>query len=129
VRAMFYNIPNVDAFIDKRVAKYIGKTARSNDTNLPKKFLAAWINRARKPGGPQLTCNNNFAKVVKNILPADRALTNDNAPIKEWLPLAKDEPTWLHYIEEYFEACQKMDESFDCSIEEEDEVFRPFIVN
>jgi hypothetical protein len=58
VRAMFYNIPNVDTFIDKRVAKYISKTARSSNTNLPKKFLAAWINKARKPGGPQLTCNN-----------------------------------------------------------------------
>ncbi len=48
VRAMFYNIPNVDAFINKRVAKYIGKTERYNDTSLPKKFLAnvdAFINK------------------------------------------------------------------------------------
>jgi hypothetical protein len=82
-RVMFHNIPNVDAFIDKRVAKYIGKAARSSDTSLPKKFLATWINEARKPGGPQLTCNNNFAKVIKNILPTECTLTNNNAPIKE----------------------------------------------
>jgi hypothetical protein len=77
--------------------------------------------RAAAAGGPQLTCNNNFVKVIKNILPAECTLTNNNAPIREWLPLAKDEPTWLHYIEEYFETCQKIDESFDSSIEEEEE--------
>jgi hypothetical protein len=121
VRAMCYNIPNMDTFINKRVAKYQGKTARSSDTILPKKFLAAWINKGRKTGGPQVTCNNNFAKVIKNILPAECTLTNSNAPIKECPPhLAKDEPTWLHYIEEYFESCQKTDESFDSSIEEEE---------
>ena len=60
-------------------------------------------------------------KVIKNILPAECALTNNNAPVREWLPLAKDEPTWLHYIEEYFETCRKIDESFDSSIEEEEE--------
>jgi hypothetical protein len=52
VRAIFFNAPNVDAFINKRVAKYIGKTAKSKDTSLPKKFLAAWINKVRKIGGP-----------------------------------------------------------------------------
>jgi len=34
---MFLNIPNIDAFISKRMAKYVGKNARSNDTTLPKK--------------------------------------------------------------------------------------------
>jgi hypothetical protein len=48
VREMFFDIPNIDAFINKRTARYIGKVARSDDTTLPKKFLAAWINKAQK---------------------------------------------------------------------------------
>ncbi len=91
VRAMFYNIPNVDVFINKRVAKYIGKIARSKDITSPKKVLAAWINKARKIRGHQLTCNNNFARVIMDILPAEFALTNSKAPIKEWFSIAKDE--------------------------------------
>jgi hypothetical protein len=46
VRGLFFNIPNIDAFINKRTARYVGKVARSDDTTLPKKFLAAWINKA-----------------------------------------------------------------------------------
>jgi hypothetical protein len=38
-------------------------------TTLPQKLLAAWINKSRKEGAPQLTCNNNFAKAISNIFP------------------------------------------------------------
>ncbi len=113
VRAMFLGIPDIDAFINRRTAKYIGKVARSDDSTLPKKFLAAWINKARKEGAPQLTCNNSFAKTICNILPSGTALSSKNAPLKEWLPVAKSEKNWQFYIDQYFEACKKMDESDD----------------
>jgi hypothetical protein len=58
-------------------------------------------------------------------LPAEGAFTNSNAPIIEWLPLTKDESIWQHYIEEYFESCQKIDESFDESIEEKEDIPDP----
>ncbi len=118
VRAMFYNIPNVDAFINKRTARYVGKVARSKDVTLPKKFLAAWINKARKCGAPQLTCNNNFTRAIKDILPTTCALSSDSAPLKEWLPIAKDETSWHRYIDEYFDLCWKVEESDDESVEE-----------
>jgi hypothetical protein len=57
MRAMFFNIPNIDAFINKRTVRYVGKTARSDDAALPRKFLIAWINKPRKNGVPQLSCN------------------------------------------------------------------------
>jgi hypothetical protein len=50
VKAMFLNILNIDAFISKKTAKYVGKIARSSDSTLHKKFLAAWINKSRKKG-------------------------------------------------------------------------------
>jgi hypothetical protein len=37
VRAMFFNIPNIDAFINQRIARYFRKNERSNDATLPKK--------------------------------------------------------------------------------------------
>jgi hypothetical protein len=110
---MFLNIPNIDAFINRRTARYIGKIARSNDSTLPKKFLAGWINKARKEDAPQLTCSNNFAKAISNILPSSLALSNRNAPLKEWLPVAKIEKNWQYYIDQYFDSCKKIDESDD----------------
>jgi hypothetical protein len=45
VRGMFYKIPKNDAFTNKRTARYVGKVARSDNTTLPKKCLATWINK------------------------------------------------------------------------------------
>jgi hypothetical protein len=121
VRGLFFNIPNIDASINKRTARYVGKVMRSDDTTLPKKFLVAWINKAQKIG-PQHTCNNHFAKVINEILPPTCALSNNNAPLKDWLPIAKDEANWQHYIDEYFNSCRTIneDENDDDSIAEED---------
>ncbi len=115
VRAMFLDIPNIDAFINRKTAKYIGKVARSDDSTLPKKFLAAWINKAQKEGTPQLTYNNSFAKMINNILPSGLALSNRSAPLKEWLPVAKIEKNWQYYIDQYFDSCKRIDESDDKS--------------
>jgi len=59
-------------------------------TTPPQKLLAAWINKSRKEGAPPLACNNNFAKAISNIFPL-APLFNSNAPLRGWLPLAKDE--------------------------------------
>ncbi len=117
VRAMFLNILNIDAFISRRMAKYVGKIARSSDSTLTKKFLAAWINKARKEGALQHTCNNNFAKPISTILPSGLALSNRNGPLKERLPGAKIEKNWQYYIDQYFDSCKKIDESDDESVE------------
>ena len=36
-------------------------------------------------------------------------LSNKYAPLKEWLPLAKEEGSWQKYIDIYFESCHKSD--------------------
>ncbi len=113
VRALLYNIPNIDAFIARRTANYIGKVSRSNETTFPKKFLAAWINKSRKNGAPQLTCNNNYAKVIAQILPKNCPLSNNQAPLKEWIPLARNATNWQSYIDNYFESCRFVDPDDD----------------
>ena len=106
VRGLLCNIPNVDAFIMKRTATYLGKISRLNSDSLPKKFLTAWISGSRKNGAPQLTCNNNFAEAIDKILPLDKSLSCGTAPLKEWLPLARDKRNWQDYIDKYFESCR-----------------------
>jgi hypothetical protein len=121
VRDLLSNIPNIDAFITKRTAVYLGKVSRSDYDSLPKKFLAAWINGSRKNGAPQLTCNNNFAEVIDKILPPDKSLSSKNAPLREWLPLAKEESNWQAYIDNYFEMCRKTDPQEESDSDSDDE--------
>jgi hypothetical protein len=108
VRGLLCNIPNIDAFIHRRTATYIGKITRTNTTAYPKKFLAAWINDSKKPGAPQLTCNNNFANALQKILPPHIQISKQ-APLCEWFPLAHDENNWNFFIENYFESCRNAD--------------------
>jgi hypothetical protein len=108
VRGLLSNIPNIDAFIDKRTANYIGKISRSNPRTYPRKFLTAWIHGKKKNGHPQLTCNNNYATVIGKIMPKDNPLINKHAPLKEWLPLALDENNWMDCIDEYFNSCRNI---------------------
>ncbi len=72
MRGLLGNIPNIDAFIMKRKAVYFGKVTRPDQDFLPRKFLAAWINRSQKNGAPQLTCNNNFSEAIDKILLLDK---------------------------------------------------------
>ena len=109
VRGLLCNIPNIDAYIAKTTAPYIGKISRIDDSFYPKKFLAAWIIGKRKSGAPQFTCNNNFADSIQKILPLEKALLNEQALLWEWIPLAKDKSSWMEYIENYFESCQNID--------------------
>jgi hypothetical protein len=116
VRFHFYKIPKIESFINKRMATYVGKIARSNDEELTKKLLGAWLNQPRKAGGQQLSCNNNFARAISAVLPLDHC----GALFKEWIPIAANEIDWLNYIEAYFETCRTMDEDRDEEDEEND---------
>ncbi len=99
----------------------MGKIARLNDMASPKKLLAAWIIKPQKNGAPQLTYNCNFAKAINDILPQEQALSSSSTPLKEWLPIAKDEKNWQYYIDEYFESWWRLEESDDESEDKKDE--------
>jgi hypothetical protein len=76
VRFRFCNVPKVETFIQCRIAKYLGKVARSNERSYPKKFLGAWMNQPKKNGGVQLSCNDTFAKAISAILPPKKNLSS-----------------------------------------------------
>jgi len=50
-------------------------------------------------------CNNNFANALRKIVP-NNILLSEQAPLYQWTSLAKEESTWTHYINEYFESCR-----------------------
>ena len=109
VRFWFCNIPKIESYINKRTATYVGKIARSNDEELPKKILGAWMPQSKKSGGQQLSCNNNFARAISavtlNALPESQDLL-----FREWMPLALDENEWMNLINKYFESCKTINE-------------------
>ena len=123
VRGLLWNILNIDAYIVKQTATYIGKISRTDDNFYPKKFLAAWIVGKRKSGVPQLTCNNNFANSIKKILPTNKVTLNKQAILREWMPLAKDQSSWLQFIDEYFESCRNIDYQDENDTEAENETW------
>ena len=81
VRGLICNILNIDAYITRRTATYLGKISRSDNINLPKKFLTAWVNKKGKHGTPQLTCNNNFVSTIQS-LPIEKKLSSKQAPLR-----------------------------------------------
>jgi hypothetical protein len=96
------NIPRIESFINKRMAACIGKISRSNDKELPKKLLGAWMNQPRKAGGQQLSCNNNFARAISAVLPQ---IDHHGVLFKEWIPTAANKPDRQKYIKVYLESC------------------------
>jgi hypothetical protein len=95
----------------------LAKIARSDDEELPKKFLGAWMHKSRKPGGQQLSCNNNFARAITAVIP-DTQLESQGLLFKKWIPIAINKEKWMEYIEAYFEACKTIDEERDEDINE-----------
>ncbi len=73
------------------------------------------MNKRHKNGAPQLTCNNNFARAITQILPRDCLLSSNQAPLKDWIPLANDPVNWQNCIDDYFEACRFTDLNDDQS--------------
>jgi hypothetical protein len=94
VRFCFCNFPTIESFINKRTATYVGKIARSDANEFPKKFLGAWMNQPRKIGGQQLLCNNNFANAIKVVVP-NTQIGNQGLLFKEWVPITMNEEAWL----------------------------------
>jgi hypothetical protein len=105
VRHWFCNTPKIESFINKRTATYVRKVTRSNDEELPKKLLGAWMHQPRKVGGQQLSCNNNFAKAISAAV-SDTVQPNQGLLFRDWIPLTLDEKEWLNRVEEYFESCK-----------------------
>jgi len=96
--------------------RYTGKVCRSEDKMIPKKLLGAWIQRPRKTGKPQYSCNNNFLNAIHACLPE---LTEDDQGLfKKWTQLTMDEEAWNSRIDDFFVSCQ----SEICDETEQDEI-------
>jgi hypothetical protein len=104
----------------RRTARCIGSVSRFPENSYPKLFLNAWNNQPRKNGAPQLSCNNNFAKAITNILPG--SLSNNQAIFREWLPITKDEKTWQAHIKNFFNNCRTTDDKDE---QDEESSFNP----
>jgi len=41
-------------------------------------------------------------------MPNNKPLSNKQAPLKEWLPIAIDESNWIQCIDDYFNSCRNI---------------------
>lgn len=87
VRRLFCNIPNIEAFIERRMVCYIGNIVALPDNALPKQFFGTWINQPRKIGHLQMSCNNNFANTLKKRYCCHIKSREDI--FKKWLKITK----------------------------------------
>ncbi len=53
--------------------------------------------------------------MIAQILPKQCPPSNNQAPLKEWMPLARDAINWQSYIDDYFESCRFVDPEDDLS--------------
>ena len=85
-------LPDMIQTIRYRQFKFIGKTARQDDSWLPKRLLGAWAPTRRKVGRPQFTIRRTYANTLRLILGRQRI--SKDAPFAEWVHLAQDKKEW-----------------------------------
>jgi hypothetical protein len=81
--------------------RFLGKTYRYDDSNLPKQMLGAWVHSSiapRRACHPQQSCHNNAIKTIQDVL----QVTDSHGVFKSWVPLARDEMIWDQKFNEYF---------------------------
>ena len=55
-------------------------------------------------------------------MPIEKASLNKQALLLEWMPLAKNQTSWLQFIDDYFESCRNIDYQDDNDTEDEKEI-------
>jgi hypothetical protein len=65
------------------------------------------------------------------MLQKSQPLSSKQAPLKEWILIAKNESNWKAHIESYFESCHKIESededslSYDSDKEDDDDIPYP----
>jgi hypothetical protein len=67
------------------------------------------MHQPKKPGGQQLSCNNNFARAITAVLP-NLPREKQGLLFKDWIPTTRDESEWMKHIDDYFKACKTIDD-------------------
>ena len=83
VRKYANNSPHIIDQINARQLIWLGKIAKMNQQQMPRKMLACWTTNRRKPGRPQLNVRNSFVDSLNRIIPN---LPKD-CDLNSWLPI------------------------------------------
>ena len=87
-----FNISDIMDTLRYRQFQFLGKIARLPDTCPQRKFLSAWINKARPVGRPKHTLRHQHVDTLRTILGND--IVSRDAKLKEWVPLTADAERW-----------------------------------
>jgi Reverse transcriptase (RNA-dependent DNA polymerase) len=103
VRKRALNSPNIIDIISARQLIWIGRIAKMNVDQIPRKLLACWSMNKRKPGRPQLNMRNSFAKSIQKVIPY---VPNDLA-LEKWLPIA-EQKCWKNIVKKWIENTESV---------------------
>ena len=101
IRQNALNSHHIIDIINARQLIWLGKVAKMNSNQVPRKMLACWTTNKRKPGRPQLNTRNSFVESLHRIIPD----LPQNCDLSAWIPyLAQKNWTnlvnkWLSKIE------------------------------
>ena len=65
IRHYALNSPHIIDQINARQLIWLGKIAKMNVNEIPRKMLVCWTSNKRKPGRPQLIARNYFTELIK----------------------------------------------------------------
>jgi hypothetical protein len=96
VRKHALNSPSIIDTISNRQLLWIGKIAKMNTEQIPRKMLACWHTNKRKPGRPQLNLSNSYANSIKKVIP----YVPDDLALEKWIPIAQDKK-WPNLVKKW----------------------------
>ena len=94
IRERFFDIPTIRNKIAHRQLTFIGKVVRNPDDQITTKFLIAWCNNKRNPGGVLKKNKKNLAQNIRLVV---HSAAKDGL-LTTWMYFALDNSYWTYLI-------------------------------
>ena len=104
IRHHALNSPHIIDQINARQLIWLGKIAKMNVNEIPRKMLACWTGNSRKPGRPQLNARNSFVDSINRIVPN----LPQNCELNTWLPVIAQK-NWPNTVSKWLSIVSNID--------------------
>ena len=105
IRTYAFNSPHIIDLINARQLIWLGKIAKMDSNQIPRKMLACWTSSKRKPGTsrPQLNARNSYVDSINRIIPN----LPQNCDLNTWIPLVKQN-NWTNTVRKWLSKIEPL---------------------
>ena len=89
--------------INSRQLLWLGKIAKMELNQIPRKMLACWHTNKLKPGRPQLNMRNSYSNSIKIVIQH----VPDDLALKKWLLIA-EQKCWPNLIKKWMKNTESV---------------------